>query len=155
MWNKTTTYCLQLKTRYAVVLFLFHIFQSIANVKYLSSRVYPLDGSQLKEYHISMITLEKVKELRDRKLTYSEIGNILGCSKQRIHQIYKNYEPSLFYNEEKKLALERDNFTCQVCGKKKNIQVHHIDRKKYSHNFNYLITLCSKCHGITHKLKNA
>lgn len=32
--------------------------------------------------------------LRNQRLTYREIGDVLGFTKQRVHQIYKNYHPS-------------------------------------------------------------
>jgi hypothetical protein len=57
--------------------------------------------------------------------------------------------------ELRKLALKRDNNTCQRCGKKKNLHVHH---EKYASNSkNYLIvpltdllTVCKPCHQVIH-----
>jgi hypothetical protein len=48
---------------------------------------------------------------------------------------------------------ERDNYTCQLCGKYKSLRenpaVHHIDYKKRNLNPMNLICLCRKCHGLT------
>lgn len=62
-------------------------------------------------------------------------------------------------------ALERDNFTCQICGKRKDpnewynrhdrLAVHHWDgdgatHKKKNHELNNLVTLCDSCHYLFH-----
>ena len=39
--------------------------------------------------------LAKIIELRNKKLTYTEIGQIVGCSKQRIHQRLKPFLSSI------------------------------------------------------------
>lgn len=47
---------------------------------------------------------------------------------------------------------ERDNYTCQVCGKEQGDRahaVHHIDYKKTNNNPDNLITLCVSCHAKT------
>jgi len=53
-------------------------------------------------------------------------------------------------------ALERDKYTCQICGSGNKLMVHHIDEKSY-HNSNNpnnklsnLITLCQPCHNSVH-----
>jgi len=55
----------------------------------------------------------------------------------------------------KRLVLERDNHTCQNCGSKEKVEVHHICPKKKSnkdsnHKLNNLITLCKSCHFKSH-----
>jgi len=51
---------------------------------------------------------------------------------------------------------KRDNFTCQICGKKEKLHVHHV---QYEPNFmvwqypgNYYITLCESCHLYEHSI---
>jgi 5-methylcytosine-specific restriction endonuclease McrA len=53
------------------------------------------------------------------------------------------------------IVLKRDNYTCQICGKKKKVEVHHKDRtgsnrlaKEMNNDLDNLITLCHKCHLI-------
>jgi len=49
----------------------------------------------------------------------------------------------------RKLILERDNFTCQKCGKvQKNLDVHHKNPWRQSKNddLDNLVSLCRKCH---------
>ena len=52
----------------------------------------------------------------------------------------------------------RDNFTCQVCGNKRFLNVHHIlyikGRKLWDYPNWYLITLCAFCHGQEHVYLN-
>lgn len=57
----------------------------------------------------------------------------------------------------KKLALKRDNFTCQNCGSKNNLQVHHIISYELSGDYlDNLITLCCSCHIKEHlKMREA
>jgi endogenous inhibitor of DNA gyrase (YacG/DUF329 family) len=59
--------------------------------------------------------------------------------------------------EWKKLAQEvrkRDNFTCQLCGKKNATSVHHIipRRIKIDNSPDNLITLCRSCHSKIERL---
>jgi len=55
-------------------------------------------------------------------------------------------------------TLERDNYTCQVCGKRPpevKLEVHHILPRKYGGNddLSNLITLCHDCHRKIHNKK--
>lgn len=62
------------------------------------------------------------------------------------------------YKKWKVSVLKRDNYTCRQCGNKKSLHVHHI--KSFSRypdlrfDINNGITLCVKCHKLTHKNKN-
>jgi hypothetical protein len=129
--------------------------------------------------------------------TYQEIGKIFNVSRQRIHQIYKeytsspktkithidkNWKPSKMINcynnlegreHLRELVRQRDNYTCQICGKvwqegQRRFDVHHINEKlegkegrKYGNNkdFDKMITLCHKCHlgleCVRSKMQNA
>ncbi len=58
----------------------------------------------------------------------------------------------------KLLCLKRDNFECQLCGSKINIDTHHVDKKgphqigmvNADNTCNNLIALCRKCHQKLH-----
>jgi len=56
-----------------------------------------------------------------------------------IKHLY-NYE----FIKNRKYILKRDNYKCQLCGKKTN-DVHHIDYDKQNGNINNLISLCERC----------
>lgn len=69
------------------------------------------------------------------------------------------------WKKRRKEILERDNYTCQWCGRKNNLQVHHKYYEIYPNGdrvfpWDYpdkaLITLCKNCHRWwhdTHKTK--
>lgn len=84
-------------------------------------------------------------------------------SKDPIYDAYQKYIKSKAFKELRKLVLDRDKHTCQVCGrkidentdaKKMNLQVHH---RSYEHlgmcdelEMADLITLCNICHRSIH-----
>ena len=58
------------------------------------------------------------------------------------------------YSSRKEAVLNRDNYTCQCCGKKATrLEVHHIIYRSNggTDDENNLITLCEECHGKVHK----
>ena len=59
------------------------------------------------------------------------------------------FEPYSFeFNKElKKQIKERDNYTCQICGSKENLCVHHIDYDKKNSEQENLIVLCVSCNS--------
>jgi len=68
----------------------------------------------------------------------------------------KSFEPySTEFTEELRRAIrDRDNHTCQGCGKKdgvlnRKLHIHHIDYNKKNNNPNNLISLCCSCHAKT------
>lgn len=55
--------------------------------------------------------------------------------------------------------LQRDNFTCQICGStEKTLHVHHLcymkDAKIWDYPDNTLITLCEDCHRMEHEMQS-
>ena len=49
-------------------------------------------------------------------------------------------------------VFERDNYTCQSCGSKHNLQCHHITYKQLGdESLHHLTTLCGTCHTNLHK----
>ena len=65
---------------------------------------------------------------------------------------YQNGGQKDFYNV-KSAVLNRDNYTCQICGEKDSrLEVHHIQfrGKGGSNRMDNLVTLCSNCHGKIH-----
>jgi len=43
---------------------------------------------------------------------------------------------------------ERDNYTCQLCFTKKDLNVHHINYNKKHNTLKNLITLCRGCNSF-------
>ena len=49
-------------------------------------------------------------------------------------------------------ALRRDDFTCQLCGSHRNLEVHHIRHRSRGGQDSptNLLTLCHDCHAYIH-----
>ncbi len=56
------------------------------------------------------------------------------------------------YEELRKRILRRDNWRCQSCGSRSNLEVHHQRFRSRSgeDSEENLITLCSSCHAQVH-----
>lgn len=101
---------------------------------------------------------EQIFELRIKGLPYQAIGQILGISRQRVHQISSGYSKlcrSLqrgdWYKKVHDSVLARDNYMCLRCYKDNGkMVVHHIDGNDTNNNPLNLITLCRKCHQNLH-----
>ena len=71
---------------------------------------------------------------------------------ERYSEILKNP----LWQRKRLEIMQRDNFTCQICGHKDNtLHVHHIwyepNRKPWDYPDNALITLCEECHNAEHE----
>lgn len=75
----------------------------------------------------------------------------------KTNKSYWNFEDrrSSKYKMWKQSVLKRDNYTCQECGCKGNLVVHHIKpfatEKEARFDINNGITLCQNCHREVHK----
>jgi predicted phage replisome organizer len=113
-------------------------------------------------------------ELTDDKLTaifrYKNIRELLDTLEK--HGFIKREQKSILvipwwcprrdrnsqrYREWRQRVLVRDNFTCQGCGTKKELQAHHIvhwkdcgDNDDLRYSTENGITLCKKCHLEAH-----
>ena len=61
-------------------------------------------------------------------------------------------DPTL-YERLREQVLRRDSWRCQICGSRKNLQVHHKhlrSRQGPDDDLN-LITLCAGCHSLVHR----
>jgi 5-methylcytosine-specific restriction endonuclease McrA len=54
------------------------------------------------------------------------------------------------YGEMAFAVLKRDNDTCQKCGTRQHIHIHHIDGDKTNSTIENLIVLCNSCHIKLH-----
>lgn len=48
-------------------------------------------------------------------------------------------------------VLERDGFSCVLCGETENLTVHHVNLNPESNEMRNLVTLCRKCHEEAHR----
>ena len=60
-------------------------------------------------------------------------------------------------NEVYNIVIERDNYSCRLCGSTSWIQLHHIlyrsQRKDLINNVDNCIMLCDNCHRLVHSNK--
>lgn len=87
------------------------------------------------------------------KMSKTRKGKSLG-DKSHFWKGGISFEPySIDWKETLRRSIrERDNYTCQICGKQQGDiahDVHHIDYDKKNSNPNNLITLCHSCHAKT------
>jgi 5-methylcytosine-specific restriction endonuclease McrA len=56
------------------------------------------------------------------------------------------------YRELHRKVLDRDNWQCQICGSRRNLQVHHRQFRSQSGDDceDNLIALCDTCHSRIH-----
>lgn len=67
---------------------------------------------------------------------------------------YKEYLQSEDWRLIRVKRLRADNFTCQKCGSKQNLQVHHLTYERVGCEcIKDLITLCKDCHSEVHGIK--
>jgi len=81
----------------------------------------------------------------------AEIARILGLSRQRIHQIVRNYR-SRKYNSKKK--MKKLTTGCKICRQEAN-HLHHIDGNTHNNHIDNLMPLCPRCHYELHSGKIA
>jgi hypothetical protein len=101
------------------------------------------------------------------------IAKKLGVSRTRVYQIirlgwdhvsevgeslqwkeFRNERANKQYQEWRLAVLERDSYTCQDCGAKEDLDVHHIimwkDDKDKRYDISNGLTLCYSCHKAVH-----
>lgn len=71
------------------------------------------------------------------------------------HPAYKGGDPDYRgpqWDAIREVALQRDNYTCQDCGNRDDLAVHHIVpwAKTQDNSLSNLVTLCRACHSRAH-----
>lgn len=76
--------------------------------------------------------------------------NMQYLKEKKCHSDYRKFEWKIKASQIK----ARDGNKCQICGKDKNLNVHHVlyhnGWRLWDYPGNYLITLCEFHHGIEH-----
>ena len=91
---------------------------------------------------MTKVDSELVKELYKELLSYSEIARFLGVSRQRIHQIIKNYRTNKKWDDPLK--------NCCKCGINKAKHHHHIDSNSLNNREKNIMQVCISCHYDIH-----
>lgn len=88
-----------------------------------------------------------IKELYKQGFSYTEIGSRLGVSRQRIHQILRDYHNT---GRQNRLEKYRDWGPCKVCEDNVAKDLHHIDFNNSNDEIENLIQVCKSCHYKLH-----
>lgn len=101
-----------------------------------------------KELNIPKVTLWRWREGK----TFPQSG----ISKD-MHEYYEENRQEIIerirrnkYGGQYFLILKRDNYQCQNCHGTSYLHIHHKDGNKENNNPDNLLTLCKRCHRITH-----
>ena len=87
--------------------------------------------------------IEGIKDRQQRKLIKIKYFNDLKK---------KEYSPR-FSTSFKDRIKSRDNYTCQLCGKKTGLTVHHITYNKKNTSDDVCVTLCRGCNSRVNEKK--
>lgn len=100
---------------------------------------------------------ERMRSLRATGMSYQNIGNVFGISRQRVHAILSGYQrlqscarTNGWYAYIKNGIFMRDSHQCQKCGTNKKLIIHHIDGDARNNGLRNLVTLCPPCHAKLH-----
>jgi len=82
------------------------------------------------------------------------IQSLLTDKEESRMKKYIKYIDSPEWINKRALVIKRDNFKCQQCGNKQNLEVHHLTYEHFKDEpLKDLITLCSGCHKSIHYKK--
>lgn len=136
----------ELEKRYLMLI------KEVDNLKQINSILLQGGENKLLEQisYLKLINEKLLKEnieLKEQVLKYNSKKrkyNKKSIEERQIEKKYKQFRQEI---------LKRDNFTCQECGSKYRLQVHHIkSRKDYPElimDKDNCITLCISCHSKT------
>ena len=69
-----------------------------------------------------------------------------------VSYLYIDYLQSETWKEKRNERLKKDNYCCQLCGKKEKLEVHHLTYARLGNEeMEDLVTLCHACHEKQHK----
>ncbi len=102
------------------------------------------------EKRIAMLK-EFTKELREKGMTYGEIGKMVSHTAAEVFYIAEKRGNTLTRYEREKIRNKNGN-KCKVCESENNLQIHHIFKANDNRRKN-LMLLCAKCHHHLHQIK--
>lgn len=109
----------------------------------LHKRVISLNDDQHKTFTDALDLAEKVTGSRN-------LGDGIEAISQEFVGTYSGIEHDSITDAFKLKILERDDYTCQQCGKRKNLDVHHIIRRSQRPDLvedeDNAVTTCRDCH---------
>ena len=122
----------------------------IPAINSVNNRVQALNGTQMGEQHLYCST-----KCKQECPIYNRKKFQVGHPKSNKSQYNREVQAEL-----RQMCFERDDFTCQKCGKTQNeldvgLHCHHIEGIRWepleSADLDMVITLCKNCHKEVHK----
>ena len=97
------------------------------------------DIEQLRYEYIQIQIANLVRELIDDGLKIDNVVNGIILDYRNLGNISDKTRNNI---------LERDQYSCRICGSKKNLDIHHRIKRRNGgdHTPDNLITLCRRCH---------
>lgn len=127
------------------------------NTKHFEYRV---KGVSLTNNNLSVLSRMKEKEVIYSikvLLKHKIIKRSEACINIQPFWVDIRDRTSAIYRKWRLDVFKRDDFTCRICGAKRDLQAHHIihwadtaDNKDLRYDINNGITLCKKCHLEAH-----
>ncbi len=62
----------------------------------------------------------------------------------------QSYPKQLVLSRNRLVVLNREDYTCSLCGGDAD-SIHHIDSSKDNHDVDNLLAICNKCHNEVHQ----
>lgn len=97
-----------------------------------------------------MDRVKEIQKLRGENWSWKAIGVYFGLSRSRVHQLGSGYKCA---NPIRRKILLKFNNTCQICNKKDDLIMHHIDGNDRKNEENNLTIFCRSCHSSYHLSK--
>lgn len=90
-----------------------------------------------------------IKSAKEIKSTKRYIDKVSGCNNHSWQGGSIGEFRGKGWSKQKRLTKERDNYTCQICGSKSGLSVHHLVPYRFTQNseLTNLVTLCRSCHA--------
>ena len=117
-------------------------------------------GKNLTEQQKRAISNTRKRRFENGTLEHWNKGNNTAYeTRMKISKTLRKNKMKTFFsygsdwNMQRTSCLQRDNYTCQQCGSKEKIEVHHWEpyRFCYDNSLENLVTLCFDCHKDKHR----
>ena len=84
---------------------------------------------------------DQFKKMFEGGMTYQEIADTHGVSRQRVHQVIREYD-----TVKPAIAKKYKKDSCELCGTTERLTIHHKDKNWRNNDPNNLQTVCFPCH---------
>lgn len=137
-------------------------------------KIHKADEELIIEYYMDFYSAPKIAQMlgvsksavlsclkRNNIPRRNPVGEFHPQWKGGVHKYNRSRNYGYNWHERKKEILLRDEHTCQLCGRKDKLEVHHInpirlfspeEKETKGNDKDNLITLCMVCHRVEHEV---